>query len=540
MRKSIVCDYLVVGAGAASMAFIDTLLTELPSAKIMLVDRKSIPGGHWVDAYGYVHLHQPSIVYGVGSKQLEGNWAKLLFLNWTLPWKHRANKDEILTYFGDFVKDKVSNGQLEYYPNCEYDFAQSPVGNEAHVVTSLSGESYEVTIGTKLVNGVLGECKVPSQCPVQFPVEDGIVLMTPNQLFDSHVAQSANSTSDGRYRGCGSGSDVTTTGKHYVVLGCGKTAMDAVVFLQTVMNIHPTNISWVIPNDVWMLARNKGDPSSLGNALIDNEGDYPKSVLELEKQGLFVRLDPTIAPTKFRFPIIGPEELTKMRLVTNRIRRGRVTGISHSSGKAVMEFGEQEHWTSPVSNDDTVFIHCTSPGPFNGKTHGSHMFGSDREMNLLLLFAPPISASMSCLAYIEAARKNGTLDIDFCQKLSDACEPSGSRGKDGGTNSLLQALFKVMPLDDSWNDVTTLSMVSYQSILNVAIFLAVANRDPLVGLQWMKGNRLSLLSVPGSKCKLYETMSVMAIIGISKLGLPKDLIGMIELLRDRLKPLEGL
>mmetsp|Transcript_19090 Transcript_19090/g.23507 ORF Transcript_19090/g.23507 Transcript_19090/m.23507 type:complete len:541 (+) Transcript_19090:99-1721(+) len=540
MRKSIVCDYLVVGAGAASMAFIDTLLTELPSAKIMLVDRKSIPGGHWVDAYGYVHLHQPSIVYGVGSKQLEGNWAKLLFLNWTLPWKHRANKDEILTYFGDFVKDKVSNGQLEYYPNCEYDFAQSPVGNEAHVVTSLSGESYEVTIGTKLVNGVLGECKVPSQCPVQFPVEDGIVLMTPNQLFDSHVAQSANSTSDGRYRGCGSGSDVTTTGKHYVVLGCGKTAMDAVVFLQTVMNIHPTNISWVIPNDVWMLARNKGDPSSLGNALIDNEGDYPKSVLELEKQGLFVRLDPTIAPTKFRFPIIGPEELTKMRLVTNRIRRGRVTGISRSSGKAVMEFGEQEHWTSPVSNDDTVFIHCTSPGPFNGVTHGSHMFGSDREMNLLLLFAPPISASMSCLAYIEAARKNGTLDIDFCQKLSDACEPSGSRGKDGGTNSLLQALFKVMPLDDSWNDVTTLSMVSYQSILNVAIFLAVANRDPLVGLQWMKGNRLSLLSVPGSKCKLYETMSVMAIIGISKLGLPKDLIGMIELLRDRLKPLEGL
>jgi len=540
MTKSIECDYLVVGAGAASMAFIDTLLTELPSAKIMLVDRKSIPGGHWVDAYGYVHLHQPSIVYGVGSKQLEGNWAKLLFLNWTLPWKHRANKDEILTYFGDFVKDKVSNGQLEYYPNCEYDFAQSPVGNEAHVVTSLSGESYEVTIGTKLVNGVLGECKVPSQCPVQFPVEDGIVLMTPNQLFDSHVAQSANSTSDGRYRGCGSGSDVTTTGKHYVVLGCGKTAMDAVVFLQTVMNIHPTNISWVIPNDVWMLARNKGDPSSLGNALIDNEGDYPKSVLELEKQGLFVRLDPTIAPTKFRFPIIGPEELTKMRLVTNRIRRGRVTGISRSSGKAVMEFGEQEHWTSPVSIDDTVFIHCTSPGPFNGVTHGSHMFGSDREMNLLLLFAPPISASMSCLAYIEAARKNGTLDIDFCQKLSDACEPSGSRGKDGGTNSLLQALFKVMPLDDSWNDVTTLSMVSYQSILNVAIFLAVANRDPLVGLQWMKGSRLSLLSVPGSKCKLYETMSVMAIIGISKLGLPKDLIGMIELLRDRLKPLEGL
>lgn len=29
------CDYLVVGAGAASMAFIDTLLTQHPSTKIV-------------------------------------------------------------------------------------------------------------------------------------------------------------------------------------------------------------------------------------------------------------------------------------------------------------------------------------------------------------------------------------------------------------------------------------------------------------------------------------------------------------------------
>jgi len=524
MTKSIECDYLVVGAGAASMAFIDTLLTELPSAKIMLVDRKSIPGGHWVDAYGYVHLHQPSIVYGVGSKQLEGNWARLLFLKGTLPWKHRASKDEVLTYFGDFVKETVAKGRLEYYPNCDYDFAQSPAGNEAHVVTSLNGkESYEVTVGTKLVNGVLGECKVPSQCPVQFPVEDGIVVKTPNQLFDGHV--------DGH---------VSTAGKHYVVLGCGKTAMDAVVFLQGAMNVRPTNISWVIPNDVWILARKGGgNPWSLGYALIDNEGDYPKSLLELERRGLFVRLDPTIAPTKFRFPIIGPEELTKMRSVTNQIRRGRVTDISRSSGKAVMAFGEREQWTSPVPVDDTVFVHCTSPGPFNGLSRDSRMFGSDREMNLLLLFAPPISTSMSCLAYIEAARKNGTLDIDFCQKLTEACEPAGSRGKDGGANSFLQ-VFKAMPLDDNSTDETGLSMVSYQSILNLAIFLAVADRDPLVGHQWMKKSRLSLLSVPGFKCKIYETMSVMATIGVSKLGLPEDLIGMIELLRDRLKPLEGL
>ena len=37
----------------------------------MLVNQKFIPDGHCVDAYGCVHLHKPSVVYGVGSKQLE-------------------------------------------------------------------------------------------------------------------------------------------------------------------------------------------------------------------------------------------------------------------------------------------------------------------------------------------------------------------------------------------------------------------------------------------------------------------------------------
>ena len=43
------CNYLVVGAGAASLAFIDTLLLQLPSAKIVVIDKKPCPGGHWVD-----------------------------------------------------------------------------------------------------------------------------------------------------------------------------------------------------------------------------------------------------------------------------------------------------------------------------------------------------------------------------------------------------------------------------------------------------------------------------------------------------------
>ena len=45
------CDYLVVGAGAAGMAFVDTLLTEDPTCRVVLVDRRAKAGGHWVDSY---------------------------------------------------------------------------------------------------------------------------------------------------------------------------------------------------------------------------------------------------------------------------------------------------------------------------------------------------------------------------------------------------------------------------------------------------------------------------------------------------------
>jgi hypothetical protein len=62
-------DYLVVGAGAAGMAFTDALLTH-SDASVTIIDRHHAPGGHWIDAYPYVRLHQPSAFYGVDSTRL--------------------------------------------------------------------------------------------------------------------------------------------------------------------------------------------------------------------------------------------------------------------------------------------------------------------------------------------------------------------------------------------------------------------------------------------------------------------------------------
>ena len=62
-------DYLVVGAGAMGMAFVDSLIDHA-DVHVTLVDRRFAAGGHWQDAYPFVQLHQASLFYGVASTVL--------------------------------------------------------------------------------------------------------------------------------------------------------------------------------------------------------------------------------------------------------------------------------------------------------------------------------------------------------------------------------------------------------------------------------------------------------------------------------------
>jgi len=57
--RKIETDYLVVGAGAAGLAFVDALIAA-SEADVVMVDRRHQPGGHWNDAYPFVRLHGPA------------------------------------------------------------------------------------------------------------------------------------------------------------------------------------------------------------------------------------------------------------------------------------------------------------------------------------------------------------------------------------------------------------------------------------------------------------------------------------------------
>jgi cation diffusion facilitator CzcD-associated flavoprotein CzcO len=47
----------VVGAGAMGMAFVDELLINKPGSKVVMIENRDKPGGHWNSAYKYVKLH---------------------------------------------------------------------------------------------------------------------------------------------------------------------------------------------------------------------------------------------------------------------------------------------------------------------------------------------------------------------------------------------------------------------------------------------------------------------------------------------------
>jgi hypothetical protein len=55
--REIETAYLVVGAGASAMAFVDALLTET-DARVVMVNHRHWPGGLWLDAYPFVRLHR--------------------------------------------------------------------------------------------------------------------------------------------------------------------------------------------------------------------------------------------------------------------------------------------------------------------------------------------------------------------------------------------------------------------------------------------------------------------------------------------------
>ena len=194
-----------------------------------------------------------------------------------------------------------------------------------------------------------------------------------------------------------------------------------------------------------------------------------------------------------------------------------------------MSFEKRNDLVLPNSEGkERIFVHCTSPGPFNGKTSDSEVFRSEQEIALDLLYVPPISISMSSIAKLESARQNGTLDMEFGRKLL--------KNNSASPNDVLRFLIKGSGLASSCEKSF---LDELRSPITQAIFIAILDKDPMVGYTWLKSNRLSILSIPGAKVEAVEDLELIVEKG-KTLGWAPGQLEMLQKVAGKLEPLRGM
>lgn len=233
MAESLSPTYLISGAGAMGMAFLDTLLTEShPSTTFAIVDRNSAPGGHWNTAYPFVRLHQPSAFYGVNSRPLGNNTIDQI--GWNKGLYELASSQEICDYYSQIMNQRfLPSGRVQFFSRCEWNW-------EGNGFRSLvTGKEWKVGKETKIVNATYMQITAPSMVPPPYKVAEGVDLVTPNDLVK-----------------------VSRPFATYTVIGAGKTAMDACLW-SLAMGIDPLQIAWIMPRDSWLLDREGFQPAAL-------------------------------------------------------------------------------------------------------------------------------------------------------------------------------------------------------------------------------------------------------------------------------------
>ena len=335
MRRPLETDYLVVGTGAAGMAFTDALLSH-SDATVTLVDRRHAPGGHWIDAYPFVRLHQPSAFYGVSSVPLGRDTVDQTGIN--AGFHEAAGADELRTYYAQ-VMDRhfLPTGRVRHHPCSDHSIA--PDGR--HLITSrLTGAVQEVRVRCKLVDTGYLEGRIPATSPPPFEVAEGV-----------------------RCVAAGDVARVVDPPERYVVIGTGKTALDTCVWLLS-QGVPASAIQWVRPREGWWLNRRFHQP---GDGLPDffaGVGLQLKAMAQatsvddvfarLEVDGFFLRVDATVAPTMCRGAMVSEAELALLRQIGDVVRRGHVRRIERD--RIVFDGG------SVPTGPGTLHVHCAAVG----------------------------------------------------------------------------------------------------------------------------------------------------------------------------------
>jgi hypothetical protein len=329
--RTLETDYLVIGCGASGMAFTDSLVSA-SDADVVMIDRRHAPGGHWNEAYPFVRLHQPSSYYGVNSLPLGSETIDRSGSNRGL--YERASAPEICAYYDRVMQQRLlPTGRVRHFPMCEY------VGPH-RFVSRVSGAEYEVKVRKKVVRATYLETSVPASTPPPFEIADEARCVPVNAL--ASVAERP----DG-----------------YVIIGAGKTALDACSWLLET-GVSPNDIRWIKPREAWFLNRVFTQGGELVDTLFEGLSLQIEAAAQatsitdlferLEASEQLLRVDPSVTPTMFKGPTVSTGELDELRRIDGVVRLGKVRRIERD--RIVLDGG-----TIPTSPRH-LHVHCAAPG----------------------------------------------------------------------------------------------------------------------------------------------------------------------------------
>ena len=322
-------DYLVVGAGALGMAFVDSLI-EHSDADVVMVERRHRPGGHWLDAYPFVQLHQPSKFYGVnstplGRDRIEPDGPDSGF-------SERASGAEICGYYDEIMRHRfLASGRVRFFPMSDY------LGDR-RFRSLVTDQVTDVTVRRHVVDATYMASRVPATEPAPFDVADGARCVPVGEL--AKLADPAAG---------------------YVIVGGGKTASDAICWLLD-RGADPDDITWIRPRDNWILNRaffQPGHARTFEGVVLQLEAMVGLQSVEevferLEAAGEMLRTDRDVVPTMMKGGTASVWEVEQLRRVENVVRFGHVERIERD--RIVLENG------SIPTTPSHLHVHCAASG----------------------------------------------------------------------------------------------------------------------------------------------------------------------------------
>lgn len=327
-------DYLVVGAGASALAFVDALVAEA-NVEVTVIERRQAPGGHWLDAYPFVRLHTPSAYYGVNSLPLGRDRIEVDGEN--AGFYERATGAEVCEYFAQVAARLVQTGRVRVLTGHEH---LGATGTGEQVRDLASGALHEIEVRRKVVDARYLEASIPATHRTPFEAAASARVVPVGQLPAASGSAAA-----------------------YVVLGAGKTAVDACVWLLD-NDVAPERIRWIRPRDAWFYDRRHFQPLEQVAAImegiaLDAEAGARAASLEelfeqLETAGRLVRIDRSHPAVMYRGTMLSAVELDAVRQIEDVVRLGRVLRVE--ADRIVLERGET------ATSTDALHVDCTARG----------------------------------------------------------------------------------------------------------------------------------------------------------------------------------